>query len=535
VVRDRVEPGPEVTTERRPGAAFLKPEDYLSKDERKKRSRQKQDELDEWRLWPDWLRRQDVWCLPPGRRVAVVGGGFSGLCAAWYLNRLGVDIILYEALNRLGGRVLTNRRFVPNKLVEAGAELIGENHPLWNRLAREFGLTLEELTDDDQYEERKPSLHVRWRFRGVDLDKARKDAMRVELKRVLTIMGREAKPVPQREPWAWPDAGKFDPQTVGSRLNALLPGRNQPGAQRDAHDFLSFLLGNDNCARVGEQGYFALMSSISAARMGSDDKGMLGYFLSTETHRCKGGNDLLAEALFKSLPRRKVRTTTQVTRIEVNFGVIPPVIIESLEEGTLRRREVFDAVILTAPPTVWNAITFAPSFDPDDRTITHGPAIKFFSRYGDRWWEQSPHLLAPNSKWDELGGTWEGTDHQDTPPGFCLVVFSGGQFVMPQARYPTQLAKIYPPPPNSPVLDEMFVDWTTEKHIEAGYAVPAKNQVTTVARKLSEPHGHRLFFAGEQCSMGFYGYMEGALQEGARAARDVVWLFKERCDGSILI
>ena len=33
--------------------------------------------------------------------------------------------------------------------------------------------------------------------------------------------------------------------------------------------------------------------------------------------------------------------------------------------------------------------------------------------------------------------------------------------------------------------------------------------------------GH-LYFAGEQTSPGFFGYMEGALQSGGRAARDIL-------------
>jgi monoamine oxidase len=31
-----------------------------------------------------------------------------------------------------------------------------------------------------------------------------------------------------------------------------------------------------------------------------------------------------------------------------------------------------------------------------------------------------------------------------------------------------------------------------------------------------------LYFAGEQTYLGFFGYMEGALQSGARAARNLV-------------
>jgi monoamine oxidase len=56
----------------------------------------------------------------------------------------------------------------------------------------------------------------------------------------------------------------------------------------------------------------------------------------------------------------------------------------------------------------------------------------------------------------------------------------------------------------------------------AGYAVPTLRQVTTIGRRLAGDHKGRVLFAGEQASPGFYGYMEGALQSGGRAAREVI-------------
>src|SRR3954469_12143601 len=76
------------------------------------------------------------------RRVIVVGGGLAGLAAAHELVAAGYKVHLYEARNRLGGRVLTMPDLVHGKTVEAGGEFVGANHPTWAAYARQFELGL---------------------------------------------------------------------------------------------------------------------------------------------------------------------------------------------------------------------------------------------------------------------------------------------------------------------------------------------------------------------------------------------------------
>jgi len=76
-----------------------------------------------------------------GKRVIVVGAGFSGLAAAYELKSAGYDVLVLEARNRVGGRVVTFRDFVPGKHVEGGGELVGSNHPNWVAYADRFKLT----------------------------------------------------------------------------------------------------------------------------------------------------------------------------------------------------------------------------------------------------------------------------------------------------------------------------------------------------------------------------------------------------------
>ncbi len=42
--------------------------------------------------------------------VAIVGGGVAGLTAAYRLKQRGARVVVYEATDRAGGAILTDRR-----------------------------------------------------------------------------------------------------------------------------------------------------------------------------------------------------------------------------------------------------------------------------------------------------------------------------------------------------------------------------------------------------------------------------------------
>src|SRR5215216_5386607 len=71
--------------------------------------------------------------------VAVVGAGFAGIVAARELQRKGFDIVLLEARDRVGGRVL-NEPIGDGKVVEVGGQWVGPTQDRMYELISELGL-----------------------------------------------------------------------------------------------------------------------------------------------------------------------------------------------------------------------------------------------------------------------------------------------------------------------------------------------------------------------------------------------------------
>ncbi|MBX9744201.1 MAG: FAD-dependent oxidoreductase [Chlamydiales bacterium] len=76
-------------------------------------------------------------------KVVVVGAGIAGLTAAYRLHNEGVDVHLYEARNRVGGRIFTAK--VNGRIAELGGQNIGDGGEAVHltRLINELGLELD--------------------------------------------------------------------------------------------------------------------------------------------------------------------------------------------------------------------------------------------------------------------------------------------------------------------------------------------------------------------------------------------------------
>jgi len=78
--------------------------------------------------------------------VAIIGAGITGLTAAFYLNRAGIPVTVFEAGSRVGGAIRSLRQ--DGYLAEFGPNTILETSPKIGRLIRDAGLESRRLDPD---------------------------------------------------------------------------------------------------------------------------------------------------------------------------------------------------------------------------------------------------------------------------------------------------------------------------------------------------------------------------------------------------
>lgn len=86
------------------------------------------------------------------KSVGIIGGGITGLTAAFYLQRRGLAVTVYEATDRVGGAIQTLRR--DGYLAEFGPNTILETSPKITALVNDAGLAARRLDPDPRAEAR---------------------------------------------------------------------------------------------------------------------------------------------------------------------------------------------------------------------------------------------------------------------------------------------------------------------------------------------------------------------------------------------
>lgn len=436
-----------------------------------------------------------------GKKVIVVGGGFSGLACAFELTSTGCDVMVLESRDRVGGRVHSIGDLVPEKFAEAGGEFIGSNHPTMVSYAAKFKLEFLKL---GHHEGKVPKPVV---LNGKRLSSADFKATRADVDGSLDQMTADARSIDPEQPWKSPDAEKLDTLSTGAWIQSR---QISPLAK----DLLGAQLTANNGAAIDLQSHLGNLTQIRGG-------GLERYWTDSERYRCRGGNDQYARKLAAGITDDRVQLKTAVTDIACDDHRV---------RVTTAAGKVFEAddVVLCIPPTTWSKVRFTPEL-PAVLRPQMGQAVKFLTAVRDHFWKK--HDMRPGSmSYTGTGHTWLGTENQDANDlREVLISFISGPAARKWSDHPmdtrtndflTAMESLQPGFKES-LTETRFIDWLTSPWTGGGYSFPAPGQITTQGPMMQTGIG-RLHFAGEHTCYQFVGYMEGALHSGVDAAKRVL-------------
>ena len=143
--------------------------------------------------------------------VVVVGAGLAGLVAARQLTAAGSSVVVLEARDRVGGRVLSHE-LGDGKVVELGGQWIGPTQDRLAALARELGVDTFQTHDEGSN-----VIEYRGRLRRYAGTVPRINPLvLLDVERAQRRLNRLARRVPLEAPWETPHAGRLDGQTAAS-------------------------------------------------------------------------------------------------------------------------------------------------------------------------------------------------------------------------------------------------------------------------------------------------------------------------------
>ena len=430
-------------------------------------------------------------------RVVVIGGGFAGLTAAYELSRAGADVTVLEARNRIGGRVISFHDLVPQGTMEGGAELIGSNHAIWQQYRERFGLKLLDISEPENIE--APIM-----LAGRRLTRKESDQLWEEMDAALNRMNADAERVPDAfAAWTTPGADALDRRSLAEWIAAL-------DASPLCKVAVDAQMTSDNGVRSAWQSYLGNLAMVKGG-------GVEKYWTETERFRCAGGNQQLAQRLAAAIGVERVHMREPVSSITI--------VGDRVTVTTGVRAYEADYAVLAVPPLTWNRIAFTPALHVTDPPQM-GTNVKYLMALRSTPWSRpplSPAMLADGP----VNVTWWATEGQHVA-GAGMVAFSGGPSAdmcrswgtERDANYARELGKIYPSLPAG-LVKHRFMDWPSDPLLKGSYSFPAPGEVTRIGPQLQQPLAGRVFLAGEHTCYAFVGYMEGALQSGARAAEKI--------------
>jgi len=420
--------------------------------------------------------------------VLVVGAGMAGLTAARALAEAGLKVLVLEAQERIGGRILTQH--VGDEAIELGAEFIHGRPPeLW-ALIEEAGL--------ESYERGGSQICFE---DGVLSDCGGE-------------MGGVFEPLEKLEDFDGPDisfAEYLDREEVAEedrgRMTGYVEGFNAAdhrqisaaslGAQQKAEDSTE----GDRIFRL--RGGYDQLPAYLAQRISEYGGTVVTRTVAKEIRWKAGRVEIVTDSGSFVATRAVVTLPLAVLQSgRVSFSPMPEAVMGAA--GFLRMGQARRFTLLFRE-------RFWEKLEPQD-ALSEMSFLFSFSEMPPVWW--TPHPEASNSITGWVGGprseALEGIGSEELARRACATL--GKIFGLPQ----DQVSEL--------LLGCHTHDWRNDAFAGGAYSYVATGGLDA-SRQMTEPEAETLYFAGEHTDVtGHWGTVHAAMRSGLRAAEQILGL-----------
>jgi monoamine oxidase len=441
--------------------------------------------------------------------VAIVGAGLAGLTAARRLVDAGLDPLVVEARDRVGGRTL-NHDIGDGKVVEVGGQWVGPTQRRMLALSQELGVDTFPTHDEGENVIEWRGENKRYRGAIPHIN----PAILADVAQAQVRLDRMARRVPLEAPWEADRAGRWDAQTYATWLARNLA---TAGART------LFEIGAE-AVWAQEPADLSLLHVLFYTHSAGGLDALLGTSGGAQQDRFVGGSQLVALRVADALGADRLALAAPVRRIA--HGADGVTVTADGVEVRARR------AIVALPPALAGRISYDPPLpgyrDQLTQRMAQGTVIKCMAIYPAPFWRADGLTGQAASDVGPVRVTFDNSP-PDAEPGVLLGFLEGRQARALGRRTPEErrdavvgcFTRLFGPHAASP---ERYVErvWADEEWTRGCYgcAMPT-GAWTEFGPALRAPIGP-LHWAGAETATVWSGYMDGAVSSGERAAADIV-------------
>jgi monoamine oxidase len=243
-----------------------------------------------------------------------------------------------------------------------------------------------------------------------------------------------------------------------------------------------------------------------------------------QLYKIRGGMDQVPRAMARSLGEA-VQYNAAVTRLDLGRRGVE---VRYLDHRTLKTA-LFARVIVTLPFSELRRIEVHPRWPKGNASaimdLPYAPAVRFLLQVKSRFWEGLE--LSGSARTDHPAETWDCTYDVPRDRGILGATASGA--ISDRVAYMSPPAAVQA---GVDLVTDVFsgmraefekgtaIRWAQEPWSRGAFAVFRPGQMASMMPAIARPEDG-LHFAGEHTSP-WMGWMEGALESGERAAREVL-------------